>query len=184
MGGGENTLHYGVRISSGLVSGRNRKHHIINGIQKKPTEGIEKVPLSDIGEHGDLNLLCAFHNNSYSLFDPDGKASVSLTISTTPPQGTNLKGDWYVAVAAKPIDLDDGCELGFIQLKYNTSEDRWDTDAMNCSSLHPSGDPFYYEFTEVDADGFVHFVDAPSYGADTWYLLFVVQRCCKHYYNK
>jgi len=136
-----------------------------------------------IGEHGDLNLLCAFHNNSYSLFDPDGKASVSLTISTTPPQGTNLKGDWYVAVAAKPIDLDDGCELGFIQLKYNTSEDRWDTDAMNCSSLHPSGDPFYYEFTEVDADGFVHFVDAPSYGADTWYLLFVVQRCCKHYYK-
>ena len=110
--------------------------------------------------------------------------------STTPPEGSS-SSSFYFHVTVKPDSMDADCEINFIQFAYKIDRNHWDVDSLQLpvnvprdkQQAEPPEKPFYFAHPKafIDSDGSYNFYDLPT--ERTYYFLFVVKRCCLHYYS-
>ena len=87
--------------------------------------------------------------------------------------------------------MDADCEINFIQFAYKIDRNHWDVDSLQLpvnvprdkQQAEPPEKPFYFAHPKafIDSDGSYNFYDLPT--ERTYYFLFVVKRCCLHYYS-
>jgi hypothetical protein len=144
-----------------------------------------------IGERGGYNLYGFVGNDGVNAWDYLGLTTVDVDIR---------KGESALWVMASSSDLDEGCELNFIQFAKKSTG--WEVDDKPGLSQPRPLPPFYIDpddpnFQDWEEKAFndifkatpleegassIIFSDGPT--AKTDFVLLVVQRCCKNYYGE
>ena len=158
------------------------------------------------GEHGGVGLY-AFISNSAAGIDRLGLDKVSTNGAEHNPRVTAERmpsKPEELVLYVKPENIQEGCELNFIQLVREFELDNksgtwmstgWKVDAKISSKNRATGapdpvPPYYYDFSNKTTrsayllpDGRVKFEDHPNDGVPMEFYLFSVQRCCLEYYG-